>query len=90
MPRFSLTVIPERQPSWERLWERPALRTVTQALGRGMGEILGEIPPHRLACSGVNCQELAGWKAVLAMLFGEDPRLLLASHRKVKASFGSR
>jgi hypothetical protein len=46
LPRFSLTVIPERHPSWERLWERPALRSVTQSFGRGMGEILGEIPPE--------------------------------------------
>jgi len=31
LARFSLTVIPERHPSWERLWERPALRSVTPA-----------------------------------------------------------
>ena len=89
LPRFSLTVMPERQPSWERLWERPVLRTVTQALERGMGEIWGEIPPHRLARCGIGSQRVAPLNSVPDYVFARDPRRDQAFRNQQKASFGS-
>jgi hypothetical protein len=58
---------------WERLWERPALRSVTQSFGRGMGEILGEIPPHRLVRCGTGSQPVAPFNPVSDWLLGESP-----------------